>query len=112
MRGGEIFVPKIPSMRITDLATAVCAHCEHEIIGIRPGEKVHELLITRDDARCSLEFGDYYIIQPPVPFWRSESSEVMNYGGEKGKTVASDFEYASDTNVKWLDVDALRSIIE
>ena len=112
MRGGEIFVPKIPSMQITDLATAVCAQCEHEIIGIRPGEKVHELLITRDDARCSLEFDDYYIIQPPVPFWQSESSDVIIYGGEKGKTVAPDFEYASDTNVKWLDVSALRSIIE
>jgi UDP-N-acetylglucosamine 4,6-dehydratase len=112
MRGGEIFVPKIPSMRITDLATAVCANCEHEIIGIRPGEKVHELLITRDDARCSLEFDDYYIIQPPVPFWQSESADVITYGGVRGKTVAPDFEYASDTNIKWLDVKALRSIIE
>ena len=112
MRGGEIFVPKIPSMRITDLATAVCPHCEHEIIGIRPGEKLHELMITRDDARCSLEFGDYYIIQPPVPFWDAESSDITIYGGEKGKAVAPDFEYASDTNIQWLDGGALRSIIE
>ena len=59
MRGGEIFVPKIPSMKIVDLATAICPNCEHEIVGIRPGEKLHELLIARDDARCTLEFKNY-----------------------------------------------------
>ena len=62
MQGGEIFVPKIPSMKIVDLATAVCPDCKHDIIGIRPGEKLHELLITRDDARHTVEFKNYYVI--------------------------------------------------
>src|SRR5262245_54324989 len=67
--GGEIFVPKIASMRIVDLAEAIAPGCEHEVVGIRPGEKVHELLITRDDARHTLEFDDFYIIQPSIHMW-------------------------------------------
>ena len=69
MRGGEIFIPKIPSMRITDLASAIGPDCKQETIGIRPGEKLHELLITRDDARHTLEFDDHYIIQPGIHMW-------------------------------------------
>ena len=69
--GGEIFVPKIPSMRIVDLAEAIAPGCEQEIVGIRPGEKVHELLITRDDARQTLEFDDFFIIKPSIHMWDS-----------------------------------------
>jgi UDP-N-acetylglucosamine 4,6-dehydratase len=109
MRGGEIFVPKIPSMKIMDLATAVAPECRHEIIGIRPGEKLHELLIARDDARHTLEFDDYYIIQPAIQLWGI--SRETNYGGKQGKPVTADFEYASDTNATWIGVDELRRSI-
>jgi UDP-N-acetylglucosamine 4,6-dehydratase len=109
MRGGEIFIPKIPSMRITDLATAVCADCQHETVGIRPGEKLHELMITRDDARHTLEFDKFFVIRPTATFWEGTSYE--NYGGENGKSVADDFEYASDTNDRWLDAKGLKAVI-
>ncbi len=109
MRGGEIFIPKIPSMRITDLATAVCADCEQETVGIRPGEKLHELMITRDDARHTLEFERFFVIRPSAIFW--EGTQYDRYDGEQGKPVAPEFEYASDTNDRWLDVSALKAII-
>jgi UDP-N-acetylglucosamine 4,6-dehydratase/5-epimerase len=110
MQGGEIFIPKIASMRITDLATAVCARCKQETVGIRPGEKLHELLITRDDARHTLEFDSYYVIQPAVHLW--DFSEHRSYDGEVGRPVAADFEYASNTNDHWLDTEQLRAAIE
>lgn len=109
MRGGEIFVPKIPSMKITDLARAISADSEQEIVGIRPGEKLHELLLTRDDARNTIEFKDYYIITPNIHMWDKSSSTV--YGGELGQPVATDFEYASNTNDRWFDVEQLRAVI-
>ena len=110
MRGGEIFVPKLPSMKITDLATAVSADCKQTVIGIRPGEKLHELLITRDDARHTVEFAEFYLIKPAVHEWnRLESND---YGGEKGMPVDAEFEYASNTNPRWLDVPQLKSVID
>jgi UDP-N-acetylglucosamine 4,6-dehydratase len=109
MRGGEIFVPKIPSMRITDLASAIGPDCKQYTVGIRPGEKLHEVLITRDDARHSLEFNDFYIIQPEIHMW--DYVESKSYGDETGKPVAADFEYASDNNTLWLDSDQLRAVI-
>ncbi len=112
MRGGEIFIPKISSMRIVDLATAVAPECEHEIVGLRPGEKLHELLLTRDDSRNTLEFKDFFVIQPAVQFWGNASSDSATFGGESGKPVAADFEYASDTNDRWLDIERLRAVIE
>ena len=105
MQGGEIFVPKIRSMRLSDLAKAVCADCEHEIIGIRPGEKLHEILIARDDARYTTEFSDFYIIQPAIRLWDTSVDTI--YEGEEGKPVRADFEYASDSNESWLDVSQL-----
>ncbi len=110
MRGGEIFVPKIASMRITDLAAAICARCEQETVGIRPGEKLHELLIARDDARNTLEFASFFVIQPPIHLWNH--SEHHDYGGEEGRAVSPDFEYASDTNNHWLDTEQIRAAIE
>jgi len=70
MVGGELFVPKIPSMRILDLAKAIGPHCKVEAIGIRAGEKIHEVMITRDDARRTLDMGEFYIIQPDFMFWK------------------------------------------
>jgi UDP-N-acetylglucosamine 4,6-dehydratase len=110
MRGGEIFIPKIPSMRVTDLATAIGPDCEQETTGIRPGEKLHELLITRDDARHTLEFDDHYVIQPGIHMWDYVESAV--YGKERGRPVPADFEYASHSNSHWLDVKELKAVIE
>jgi UDP-N-acetylglucosamine 4,6-dehydratase len=110
MRGGEIFIPKIASMRITELAKAICACCKQETVGIRPGEKLHELLITRDDARHTLEFDSFFVIQPAVHLWNH--GEYGDYHGEKGRPVAPDFEYASNSNSKWLNSEQLRAAIE
>lgn len=110
MHGGEIFIPKIASMRITDLAAAICPDCRQETVGIRPGEKLHELLITRDDARHTLEFDDFYVIQPSVHLW--EPSESSVYENHKAKPVKADFEYASNTNDQWLDTERLKAAIQ
>ena len=105
MQGGEIFVPKIPSMKVTDLAEAIAPDCEIEIVGIRPGEKLHESLITGSDARHTLEFENYYIIQPEFSWWK--------LGNHKdGKPLTDDFEYTSDKNEEWLTVDEMREMLK
>ncbi len=107
MWGGEIFVPKIPSYRITDLAEAVCPGAKHEIVGIRPGEKLHEMLITSSDGLHTLEFERHYVILPSLPLW-----DVAAYLAEKqGKRCASDFRYQSGDN-DLLDVPTLRRLIK
>ncbi|WP_417454773.1 UDP-N-acetylglucosamine 4,6-dehydratase (inverting) [Kiloniella sp.] len=110
MRGGEIFVPKIPSMKITDLASAIDPECKQEIVGIRPGEKLHEMMIPKDEARNTLEFKDHFVIKPQSTFWDYDPSPVFNE--EKGMPVVQDFEYASDTNTDWFNTEQLRSVIE
>jgi len=105
MVGGEIFVPKIPSMKVVDLASAVAPGVPHDIVGIRPGEKLHEVMITEDDARNTVELPGYYIIQPSFGGWAP--SEAMR----AAKPVAENFRYASDNNASWLDIDALRNLI-
>lgn len=104
MHGGEIFVPKIPSMRVVDLAMAICPECEQEIIGIRPGEKIHEVLISDDDARRTVEYDDHYVIQPDFVWWKKEYTNG-------GKPVPEGFRYSSDTNREWLTVEQLRTYI-
>ncbi len=98
MRGGEIFVPKIPTMRIADLARGMAPKLPHRIVGIRPGEKLHEVMITEDDARLTLNLGDRYIITPAFPFWTDEP-----YRNNGASPVAEGFRYASDNNEEWLD---------
>jgi UDP-N-acetylglucosamine 4,6-dehydratase len=110
MHGGEIFIPKVASMRITDLATAISPRCKQETVGIRPGEKLHELLITHDDARYTLEFDSFYVIQPAVHLWNH--GEHHTYGGEQGRPVPPEFEYASNKNEQWLDPEQIRAVIE
>lgn len=105
MRGGEIFVPKIPSMKIVDLAKAIAPKCRYEFIGIRPGEKLHEVLIPEDDARITLEFDDFFVIKP-------ESSYVAYKGLKGGRPLPEGFRYASDTNDRWLTEEELRRMIE
>lgn len=106
MVGGELFVPKIPSMNIMNLAKAICPECKTEIIGIRPGEKLHEVMIPRDDARRTLEFDDHYLIQPDFRFWS------RRFESNIGKPVPEDFEYNSGTNSWWLTVEELREMIK
>jgi UDP-N-acetylglucosamine 4,6-dehydratase/5-epimerase len=105
MHGGEIFVPKIPSMKVIDLAEAVAPGCDIEEVGIRPGEKLHEAMITEDDARRTLEFSSYYVIQPEFPWWKDD----YTLGG---KTLPDGFRYSSELNDDWLSVDQLVELIE
>lgn len=104
MYGGEIFVPKIPSMKVTDLAKAIGPECEIEVIGIRPGEKVHEAMIMEDDARHTLEFDDYYVIQPELAWF---AKEQLN----GGKVLSDGFSYTSDNNSKWLTIEQLKELV-
>jgi UDP-N-acetylglucosamine 4,6-dehydratase len=105
MCGGELFVPKIPSMNIMDLAKAIAPDCETRVVGIRPGEKLHELMITRDDARRTLEFDKFYVLQPEFQFWHRRSN------WKKGTPVADDFEYSSGDNPWRLSVDEMKAIV-
>jgi UDP-N-acetylglucosamine 4,6-dehydratase len=105
MVGGELFVPKIPSMRIVDLAKTIGPECTIETIGIRAGEKLHEVMITRDDARRTLDMGDFYIIQPDFMFWKRRCNSVGS------KPVSDDFEYNSGTNPKFLTVEEMKELI-
>jgi UDP-N-acetylglucosamine 4,6-dehydratase len=106
MRGGEIFVPKIPSMRIVDVARIMAPHLRHEIIGIRPGEKIHEVMIPEDDARTTVELDDRYVVLPAF------GGRLPAGNGAGGRPVTDGFRYASDTNPEWLDADRFRALIE
>lgn len=107
MRGGEIFVPKIPSMRVTDLATLLAPDLPHKVVGIRPGEKLHEMMISQDDGRHSVELADRYVICPMFNFWQSDAYQI-----EGGKPVPEGFAYASDTNDEWLDAAQMRALLD
>ncbi len=104
MHGGEIFVPKIPSMSIVDLCQAVAPECEIEYIGIRPGEKVHEVLVSEDEARNTLELDDKFVILPAHPWWKMENWSA-------GKPVPKGFRYASDTNPQRLSRETLQELV-
>jgi UDP-N-acetylglucosamine 4,6-dehydratase len=108
MRGGEVFVPKIPSMKITDLVAAMCPGAEIEVVGIRPGEKLHEMMISADDARSTAELGDRYAIEPAFVEYPRQPFRLN--GGPFA--VPEDFSYASDTNTDWLSADALMAMVE
>ena len=105
MRGGELFVPKIPSVRVVDLAKAIAPRCRIKKVGIRPGEKLHEIMISEDDARHTLEFKDYYFVKPRFPWWRRE----LSYSGSK--EVPKDFRYASNNNKEWLEGKKLKKAL-
>ncbi len=107
MEGGEIFVPKIPSMRLMDLAKAIAPDCEMEIVGIRPGEKLHEVLLSEDGARNALEYADYFVILPAYHGWDQNAYQRRN----GGKACPEGFRYGSDTNSQWLTADQLREMV-
>tara|TARA_B100001123_G_scaffold437847_1_gene571396 strand:- start:8568 stop:9551 length:984 start_codon:yes stop_codon:yes gene_type:complete len=105
MKGEEVFVPKIPSMNIMDLVKAIAPHCKVDIIGIRPGEKLHEVLISEDESRRTVDIGDMFIIKPSFGTWRhSQTNDEQN--------DHEDFKYSSDTNECWLTVDNLVEMME
>lgn len=104
MEGGEIFVPKIPSMKITDLADVMAPGIPHEYIGIRPGEKIHEVLITEDEARHTRDLEGYYVIDPEISFWnRNKKNHTCN--------LPEGFRYSSESNTEWLDEDGLKQML-
>lgn len=105
MQGGEIFVPKIPSMNIMDLAKAIAPQCEIDVIGIRPGEKLHEAMIMEDDARHTIEFDMYYVILPELSWW--SKNELV-----AGKSLPEGFSYTSDNNKEWLTVEHLQQLVK
>jgi UDP-N-acetylglucosamine 4,6-dehydratase len=105
MHGGEVFVPKIPSMRMIDVAEAVAPGCEMECVGIRAGEKLHEVLLSEDEARTAIEMDDMYVVQPAHSWWRRENWSA-------GKSLPEGFRYASDTNPAWLTAEALYGLVE
>lgn len=111
MQGGEIFVPKIPSMSIVNLAKAIAPNMPHKIIGIRPGEKIHETMITRDDSHLTIEFSDHYVIQPSIQFIKKPNF-YKNPLGEIGKDVKHEFKYSSDINELWLDETELLKMVQ
>jgi len=108
MDGGEIFVPKIPSVRIVDLAEAMAPDLPIKIIGIRPGEKLHEIMCPADDSHLTLEFDDYFIISPSITFYSRKTDFTENATGEKGRLVAQGFEYNSGTNKHFLDISEIK----
>lgn len=105
MKGGEIFVPKIPSMKIIDLAEVIAPECKREIIGIRPGEKINEVLLTEEEAQHTKEFEDYFIIEPELHFWSKDNFK-------EGKSLPTAFKYSSGDNNQWLTKAELSKMLE
>ena len=108
MHGGEVFVPKIPSMTVMDVAKVVAPECKTEVIGIRPGEKLHEIMITPDDASLTLEFSDHYVIQPADKWWGAD--QYLAKTG--GKPLPEGFQYSSDKNSEWLTPAGLADLLK
>jgi UDP-N-acetylglucosamine 4,6-dehydratase len=106
MEGGELFVPKIPSIRVVDLAEAMLPRGDHTIVGVRPGEKLHEVMISQDDARVTLELSDRYVIEPLFDFWNR-----THYKNRGAKPVEESFIYASNTNGQYLTVEDIRNLL-
>jgi len=106
MNGGEIFVPKIPSMKVVDLAKALAPDINHEVVGIRPGEKLHETMITIDDGRTTLELEDRYVIEPAFAFWSNSHLKSRD-----ASAVSENFEYSSNNNLEWLSDSNLKKLI-
>jgi UDP-N-acetylglucosamine 4,6-dehydratase len=104
MSGGEIFVPRIPSVRIVDLGRAMAPTVPQKIVGIRPGEKIHEVMCPADDSHLTLEFRDHFVIQPTITFFDHSNSYTRNQLNEEGAPVVRDFEYNSGRNTHFLTV--------
>ncbi len=112
MHGGEIFVPKIPSVKITDVAEAIAPGVPHEVVGIRPGEKLHEIMVPLDDSRRTVEFDDHYVIKPAIKFADGDVDYLTNAMGEAGHLAAPGVCYESGTNPHFLSVDEICALHE
>jgi UDP-N-acetylglucosamine 4,6-dehydratase len=110
MQGGEIFVPKIPSIRIVDLVESISGNRNYELVGIRPGEKLHEVMVPEEMAHHSIEYDDHYVITPAIKFFDKNINYLKNKLGEKGQPVADKFEYHSGSNPHFLTVEELKSL--
>ena len=110
MHGGEIFVPKLPSMKIVDLANTMAPNLPHQIIGIRPGEKLHEVMCPADDSHLTIEFEKHYVIQPTIQF-SFQADYTFSALGENGIPVAQGFEYSSNSNRRWLSVAEFKEFV-
>ena len=108
MHGGEIFVPKLPSIRIVELARAMAPKLATKVVGIRPGEKLHEIMCPADDSHLALEFDDHYVLRPAIRFHDVNTDYAVNRRGERGKPVAQGFEYNSGTNPRFLSAEEIR----
>jgi UDP-N-acetylglucosamine 4,6-dehydratase len=108
MSGGEIFIPMIPSVRITDLAKAMAPNLPVKVIGIRPGEKLHEIMCPTDDSHLTLRFNDHFVIKPTIKFYRKDVDYITNRLGERGESVPDGFEYNSGRNDHFLDVAEIK----
>ncbi len=108
MQGGEIFVPKIPSVRVVDLATAMAPDIEQKVIGIRPGEKLHEIMCPGDDSHLTLEFKDHFVIRPTITFHHGDIDYVKNMAGEVGEPVVQGFVYDSGENTHYLSIEDIK----
>jgi UDP-N-acetylglucosamine 4,6-dehydratase len=111
MQGGEIFIPKIPSMYVTELAKAMAPDLNYKIVGIRPGEKLHEIMCPADESHLTLEFDDHYVICPSIQF-NHEVDFTKNPLGEVGKSVEQGHEYNSGTNTEWLPHEELLHMVD
>jgi UDP-N-acetylglucosamine 4,6-dehydratase len=105
MHGGEVFVPKIPSMKVVDLARAIAPKAQLEFVGIRPGEKLHEVLVSEDEARNTVEREPMYVVKPPETLWE----RALNY---EGKALAEGFRFSSDTNTRWIELPGIQKLVE
>jgi len=104
MKGGEVFIPKFPSMRVMDLAEVIAPEATRKFIGIRPGEKIHEVLLTEEESRNTKDFGDYFVVEPPFHFWNKDNIK-------EGQPLPEEFRYTSDNNSKWLSKKELEKIV-
>ena len=111
MKGGEIFIPRIPSMKLVDLAKAIAPECKQEIIGTRPGEKIHEMLLSEDEARNAIQFKECFIVQPNGHL-KHDLFDFVQLGNLNGQPCPEGFTYTSNNNTEWLKVDDLRELVE
>ena len=109
MSGGEIFVPKIPSINIIDLVTCMAGEGQYDEVGIRPGEKLHEVMIPKEESLNCIDMNEYYIIQPMFSWWNTDQLKLSI--GNKGKAVSKSFEYSSDSNKDFLTIDGIKNIL-
>ena len=110
MFGGEVFVPKLPSMKVVDLVSLIIPEGSFEVVGIRPGEKLHEVMIPGEESRNCVDMGNYYVLQPSHHWWNV--SQFLERVKERGKPIETTFEYASNTNDRWLSAAELKALVQ